>query len=178
MRHARSGLKLPVLSLLTLLFGLLLHEAGHALAAFATHGHIAEFVIFSGTPHITIDGTASLPVEALRIAAGSLLSLTFSFIVLMVFGWNTSIVTETLSLFCLIEITGWFSSAIHPADANDDATAFMLCTGISGADLAMLCAGLGGVAVFLIARRSQCLSGAVAEKTVADALPQVASPLA
>jgi len=151
----RSRLLLPILSLATLAFALCVHEAGHAVATWISGGHVIEFVLFSGVPHVVSTRAASHAIEAFRIASGSALTVSLIISILGLWGWRRSIITETLGLFALIEITGWIASALQLGDSQNDATDFMACTGISGFILGIICVCVALLGVIIIARSSR-----------------------
>jgi hypothetical protein len=108
------GLRVPLLVLVGGLACVALHEAGHALAGWATGAHVADINILSLQPHVRINGPGSPADEALRAISGSglvLLTWLAGILVLPRRGawW---VILQTVSFFALTEVLGWFISAL------------------------------------------------------------------
>ena len=118
--------------LATAVLCIVLHEAGHALAGWATGGRIAEFEVLSVRPHVRLIGPATPTITAFRATAGSAVILTAWFVamVLMPARRGTRVI-QTISCFAGMEMAGWFLSALmHPwQPQRNDAGAFLHLSG-------------------------------------------------
>ncbi len=142
--------KAPILAVGTLQAGLWLHECGHVAAGWLTQGHLAEFVLFSVTPHVRIVGSCTAAGEALRAVGGSGFVLLW-YAALRLFiprrGQLSQLVSDVAFWFVLAELLGWGLSALFPnQNGPNDAADFLRYSGISRLALAGTCGALAAVA--------------------------------
>lgn len=118
--------------LATAVLCIVLHEAGHALAGWATGGRIAELDVLSVRPHVRRIGPATPIVNAVRATAGSaLILIAWFFAMALMPARRGTRVMQTISCFAAMEMAGWFLSAVmHPwQPQRNDAGAFLNLSG-------------------------------------------------
>src|SRR5437763_12834944 len=111
----------PILCLATVASALVIHEGGHAAATCLTGGSVSGIDLLSAVPHVTVSAGGSAGVEVARAIAGSGLVTGLTLVILMIYGWNFSVITQTLGFFSLAEVTGWVLSALFPDGTKNDA---------------------------------------------------------
>lgn len=150
-------LRAPLLVLVTSLACVALHEAGHALAGWATGARVAQFDVLSLRPHVLLVGPATPAAQAVRALAGSGLVMALWFAAMLILPHRTKAtrVLETVSFFAGVELLGWLLSAlVHPWQRQrNDAGAFLALSGLQPWVAVLACVLLATLGVWLFSNR-------------------------
>ncbi len=121
-----------------MLAGVLLHEAGHLLAASLTGGRILDIKLLSASPHVDISTSASRAVEAFRAASGTGFVVLLWLAILMRRGIRETTAAEALNWFAVIDLIGWILCIFFPDGSPNDASYFLLTSQLPSRDLLLV----------------------------------------